>query len=168
MRLPRMTTQHWMIAVAGSSVVLACFGVTFAAAIVLTAFLVSALITRPANWKEWLVLLLGAFAALPSILLASLYTIAFRATLFLGHWPYYGHPDSKDLPDRFHPCSEFLEFLIPVMTSVSLTCLVGFAVRSTRPCQQFYCAIGAALVIGIGSIILLFLDPAGVLWVVDY
>src|SRR5437764_326712 len=68
MRLPRMTMQHRMIAVAGSSVVFACFGVTFAAAMGLAAFLVSALIAKPGNWQEWLVLLLGALAALPSIL----------------------------------------------------------------------------------------------------
>jgi hypothetical protein len=157
-----------MIVVAGSSIVFACLGVSFAAAMVLAAFLISALIAKPDNWQEWLVLLLGAFAALPSMVLASLYTFAFRAALFLGHWPYYAHPDPKDLPERFHPYSEFLEYLVPVMISVALTCLLAFAVPRASPCRQFYYAVGGALAIGALPIILLLLDPAGVgEWVAD-
>jgi hypothetical protein len=169
MRLPRMTTRDWMIAVAGSSIVFACLGVSFAAAMVLVAFLISALIARPANGKEWLVLLLGAFAALPSILLAWLYTFAFRAALYVGHWPYYNNPDPKDLPERFHPYSEFLKYLVPVVISVASTCLFAFAVpRLARPCRQFYCAVAGALAIGALPILLFFLDPAGVWeWIID-
>ena len=63
---------------AGMAVVFAVFGVNEGTAIIV-AFLISALITRPDVWRGWLLLVLAAVAALPFMLLASIYTFAFRA-----------------------------------------------------------------------------------------
>ena len=38
-----------------------------------------------------------AFAAFPALLIAGLLSYAFQARLYLGHWPYYAHPDPKEL-----------------------------------------------------------------------
>lgn len=61
----------------------------------------------------WMVL---GVAALPLAILSVVYVFAFRASLFLGRWPYYGHPDPKDLPDNFHPSTEWLALAGPVAT----------------------------------------------------
>jgi hypothetical protein len=92
-----------------------------------------------------------------------------RAALFLGHWPYYAHPDPKDLPDRFHPHSEFLQIVIPFLMSVTLTTLFAFLlIRFALPHRRFYYAVGMALALWVISYMLLMLDPAGVLdWYVD-
>jgi hypothetical protein len=168
MRLPRMTIGHWMIVVAGASLTFALFGVTTAAAMVIAAFLLSATIAQPRDWREWLTLLIGALAALPAFFLASVHTFAMRAALFLGHWPSYDNPDPKTLPDRFHPQSEFLEVLIPVGVSVALTSLFALLIRRVRSPLS----ISHALIVGMAlaglSFILLILDPAGALnWIMD-
>ena len=56
----RLTTRRWMIAVAGTAVIFAAFGVNGAVGMVIVAFFVSALITKPDNWLGWIVLLLAA------------------------------------------------------------------------------------------------------------
>ena len=171
MTFPRMTTRHWMIAVAGSSVVFAVFGVTSFVTMVIVALAFSAVITKPVNRQEWLILLIGALAALPWLWLVLLYTFALRAAFFVGHWPYYSHPDPKDLPDRFHPQSEFLEFLIPVIVSVAVISLFALVTRSARSARQplgISFAVGMAFILASVPIILLILDPAGVMnWIVD-
>jgi hypothetical protein len=48
----RLTTGHWIIAVAGSSVDFACFGVSVPVAMVIAAFMASALIAQPGSWQE--------------------------------------------------------------------------------------------------------------------
>jgi fluoride ion exporter CrcB/FEX len=63
--MTRMTTQQWMIVVAGSSVVFACFGVNAVAAIVIMAFVISALIAKPSSRQDWIILLIGGLTALP-------------------------------------------------------------------------------------------------------
>jgi hypothetical protein len=168
MRLPRMTTGQWMISVAGSAIVFAYFGVNLGAAMVITAFVGSALIARPVVWHDWLILLIGALSALPWIWLAYIYTFACRAAVFLGRWPYYAHPDPKDLPDRFHQ-SDFLDIVIPTIVSVILTCVLTLLVRRLVPWPR---AVANALVILLAlwlfAVAFIAIDPGGVLvWFAD-
>jgi hypothetical protein len=169
MRLPRMTTRQGMMVVAGSSVVFASFGVNVISSTLIAAFLISFLIVKPVGWREWLILLIAALSAPPWVLLASAYTFAFRAALYLGHWPYYAHPDPKDLPARFHPQSEILEFLIPTIISVIITCKVWRLVIRLAPWPRpVPYALTALLVLWLLPIVLAMLDPLGVFeWIVD-
>ena len=120
-------------------------------------------------WHVWAVLQVTAIAALPSILLSSIYTFAFRTAMFLGRWPYYGHPDPKDLPERFHPQSEWLEIIIPTVTyAVSVLSLTFLVLRFARPDRRILAAIGAALAAWLLSYSVMLLDPFGVLdWWAD-
>jgi len=168
MRMPRITTQQWMIVVAGAAIVFACFGVNVGAAMVITAFVVSALIAKPVVWHDWFIMLIAALSALPWMGLAYIYTFACRAALFLGRWPYYAHPDPKDLPDRFHR-SDFLNIVIPTIVSVILTCVVTLLVRRLVPWSQ---AVANALVILLAlwlfAVAFNAIDPGGVLdWFAD-
>src|SRR5690606_36140810 len=67
---------------------------------------------RRASLAELVTLLLLAVSALPLTWLSSLYFFAVRAAFYLGHWPYYGHPDPKDLPPHL-PC-EWLGYAGPL------------------------------------------------------
>jgi MFS family permease len=168
MCLPRMTTRLWTTVVAGSAAIFACFGVSAAVAMVVAAFFVSVLMARPDGWRGWLIVLIGAIAALPLFGITLLYTFALRAALFLGHWPSYNNPDPKTLPDRFHPQSEFLEIVLPLVISVSVTNLVAFLVTRVRSNDRFLYAVGMALASWVISYILIVLDPVGVLnWYLD-
>ena len=168
-RMLRLTTRRWMIAIAGLSVVLAWVGVTLPLAIVVSAFVLSALIAKPDSWQVWLILLVGAIAALPLTLFGYIHAFAIRAALFLGHWPYFAHPDPKDLPGRFHSQYEFIDLLIPVMVSVSFTSLFASLVcRFARPSRKIPYAIGMTLTFWVLSLFLLILDPTGVVaWYMD-
>lgn len=163
------STRHWMIVVAGVAVVFGVFGVNKGTSMVLVAYLISLLIFRPDVWQARLLQVLASCAALPFILLASIYTFAFRAALFLGHWPYYAHPDPKDLPVHFHPHTEFLEFVIPTVASVIVTCLfVRTIMRFATWGRRLQFALLAAFLLWMLSYLLLVSDDFGVLkWIMD-
>ena len=101
---PRISIGQGMIAVAGSAVIFAVFGVNQAAAIVIGAFFVSACVTRPEVWQGWVLLSMAAVAALPFILIAAMYTFTIRAALFLGHWPTSYNPYPKKLARSLSSC----------------------------------------------------------------
>ena len=168
---PQVSIRHWLIAVAGLSVVFACFGVTEFVTAAIAVLAISAVITKPISRKEWLVLLAGAVAAIPWFLLAWLYAFALRVAFFVGHWPFYNHPDPKDLPDRFHPHSELLEFAIPVLISSAATSFLLIVMRSAQSARRppgISFALAMAFAVASCAIIVLVLDPAGVLkWLVD-
>ena len=165
----RLTIRQWMIAVAGAAVVFAAFGVNGAVGMVIVAFFISTLFTKPKDWQAWVVLVLAAAAGLPLMLLAWLYTFALRAALFLGHWPSYNNPDPKNLPDEFHPQTEFLMSVIPIIVSVGVTCLFAtlmsrFAPRSRRIVDALF----AGILFWFLSYMMIGADPFGVLnWFMD-
>jgi hypothetical protein len=117
----------------------------------------------------WLVLPMAAIATLPSIWLASLYTEAIRAALYLGHRPYFGHPDPKDLPDNFHPHTKPLGFLIPAAVFVTLTALTTFLLlRFPGWRGRLWLAVLVVPSFWALYSFLLCLDPAGVFeWICD-
>jgi hypothetical protein len=158
-----------MIAVAGAAVVFAAFGVNAAVGMVIVAFFISALITKPKDWQTWVVLVLAAAAGLPVMQLAWLYTFALRAALFLGHWPSYNNPDPKDLPDEFHPQTEFLMSVIPIVVSVGVTCLFATVMaRLAPPSRRVVDAVFTAIFFGFLSYMVLGADPFGFLnWLLD-
>jgi hypothetical protein len=160
---PRITIGQGMIAVAGSAVVFALFGVNQAAAIAIGAFFVSACIIRPEVWQGWVLLSMAAFAALPFMLMAAIYTFTIRAALFLGHWPTsYTYP--KNLPVHFHPASEALEFAIPTLVSIAVTYLFFTLVMrfATWP-RRLEFGLAAALLHWLVGFALMFADPFPVL-----
>jgi hypothetical protein len=168
MPMPRMTTQQWMISVAGSAVVFACFGVNVVAAMVIAAFVVSALVAKPIVWHDWLILLIGQLSALPWMWLAYFYTFACRAAFFVGHWPYYKHPDPDGLPVRFHQ-SDFLDNVIATIVSIILTCVVTLSVRRVTPWPRAVAyALAMLLALWFVEVVFNTFDPIGVLdWFAD-
>ncbi len=112
---------------------------------------------------------LVALGALPMTLWFWLWTFAWRVRLYLGRWPYYGHPDPKNLPDRFQPQTEILENLIPwgafLLLVFVVTRLVGrvpnYKVRMLV--ASLLSVAGWAIAFG-----LLFLDPGDFFeWIID-
>ncbi len=75
-----MTTRDWIIAVAASSIVFAWFGVTVNVALMIAAFLVVVLISKPRNWQEWFIMVSIAFAASPWLLFASMISFKLGVT----------------------------------------------------------------------------------------
>jgi hypothetical protein len=167
-RWPRISIGQGMIAVAGSAVVFALFGVNQAAAIAIGAFFVSAYITRPEVWQGWVLLSMAAVAAFPFMLMAAMYAFTIRAALFLGHWPSFNtYP--KNLPDHFHPASEVLEFVIPTLVSVAVTYLFFTRVMrfATWP-QRLEFGLAAALLLWLVAWALICGDPFRVReWIFD-
>jgi hypothetical protein len=116
----------------------------------------------------WLIAYLAFPSALPLAFLVLVYTTAARAAIYLGHWPTYGHPDPKDLPEHFRP-PEFLKWLIPLGSIPLVVGLIVLVVKQLVP-LRWRLAISLWILVGLWawSIVLLFLDPAGVLeWLVD-
>jgi MFS family permease len=165
---PRISIGQGMIAVAGSAVVFALFGVNQAAGIVIGAFFVSAWITRPEVWQGWVLLSMAALAALPFILIAAMYTFAFRAALFLRHWPTYNtYP--KNLSDHFHRASKYLDFVIPTLVSVAVTYLFFTLVMrfATWP-RRLEFGLAAASLLWLFAFVLICGDPFRVgEWILD-
>ena len=75
-----MTTRNWVITVAISCVVFAWVGVTADVALMIAAFLVVVLISKPRNWQEWFILVSIAFAASPWLLFASMISFKLGVT----------------------------------------------------------------------------------------
>lgn len=94
----RISIRQGMIAVAGAAIVFGVFGVNQAVTMVIAAFVVSALVTSSNVWQRWTLLVTAAVAALPFILLASLYTFAFRAAFFSAIGRTTGTPIPRTFP----------------------------------------------------------------------
>lgn len=94
---------------------------------------------------------------------------AWRASLFLGYWPYYGHPDPKDLPEHFHPTTEFLEHLIPWgFFGLILVGLLYLIHRFHRLEQKLLLSTLAIPAGWFAGFVLLRFDPGGVVeWIID-
>ena len=165
----RISIRQGMITVAATAVVFALFGVNLVSTAVIAAFAVSALVTKPHVWQAWALVVTAAVVALPFTLLASIYTIAFRAALFLGHWPSYGSPGPKYLPDHFSRKTEFLEFLVPLCISVAVTCFFFTEVmRFATWARRLEFAMLAAFFLWLLAFLFWKADPAGVMeWIFD-
>jgi hypothetical protein len=165
----RISIRQGMIAVAAAAVVFGLFGVNWSVTMVIVAFVISALVTKPDVWQGWALLSIAAVAALPFMLLAFLYTFAFRAALYIGHWPSYNKPDPKVLRAHFFPQTEFLEFLVPTFISIAVTCLfVTQVIRFATWPRRLEFALWVALLLWLFAFLFLGGDPAGVLnWMAD-
>jgi hypothetical protein len=121
-----------------------------------------------ASINRWIVLLLAAVAALAPAFLAIPYTEAFRAAIYLGHWPYYGHPDPKDLPDDFQP-PEVLEVIIPGVVFVVSTTLIQMVVGYVGlPRRRLMYSLSILGTLWFSSFVILLADPFGVMeWIMD-
>jgi hypothetical protein len=108
----------------------------------------------------------GAF---PLVLLAMVFTHAYRASLYLGHWPFYGHPDPKDLPAGFHPSSQLVAYLVPVAAWVLSAIVPGHVIFwRVRRTLWLIAAIGVVMLIWIASCVIASLNPGGVIeWIID-
>jgi hypothetical protein len=116
----------------------------------------------------WSLILISTLSALPISFVAVLYTSAARAAVYLGHWPSYGNPDPKDLPEHFSP-PEILELIVPALILCLLTTAVAaFIARYVSPSLRLLIAWSIAVSCWLLSFALIFADPLGVVeWMMD-
>ena len=121
------------------------------------------------EWQNWFVMIVAAIAVLPSFLLASLYFVAFRAALRVGHWPYLGNPDASAMPEDLQPGSGPLDLLVPL--AVYLASAVLFAalfIRYSRRSWRVTLSLLGGVVSWVVLVGLFHCDPAGVWqWIMD-
>lgn len=112
---------------------------------------------------------LAAFGMLPWFLWFRLWTYAWRARLYLGHWPYYGHPDPKGLPEHFLPQTEVYEQIIPWGISLVLVLAITVLISKLKD-YKTRMVVGVFLVAAgwVTAFGLMFLDPGGFMeWFLD-
>jgi hypothetical protein len=121
------------------------------------------------EWQSWVVLMIAAIAVTPTFLLGSLYFVAFRAAVRVGHWPYPGNPDASAMGEDLQPWSGPFSLLVPLaiyLTSAIL--LAAFVLRYSelRRCIPFSIAIGSFTWVLLA--VIFYLDPACVWqWIMD-
>jgi hypothetical protein len=154
-----------MIAGAGQAVVFAVFRVNRFAAILIVAFVLSALVLKPRQWQAWLLLSIAAIAASPyGLLLADRYTFAIRVAIFLGYWQTYNNPGPNSLPVNFHPQTAWLNYLVPTLVStVGTRLFMKMCMKlATWPQRLQITVLALPAAWGI-ALLLRELDPPGVL-----
>ncbi len=111
----------------------------------------------------------AAVGMLPFAWWLAILTYAWRASMFLGHWPSYGHPVPKDLPYEFALTNAWLDWCVPIVGLVLTTGGMAWLLRRiTNYKVRMLC--GSALLFGgwAAGIALLWCDPGGVQeWICD-
>jgi len=89
--------------------------------------------------------------------------------MFLGRWPYYGHPDPKDLPSDFGPIPEWFEVVVPLLVlAVLIFVSLNVMVRLVPKRWWLWTATAVWFVAWVGTFGLAAADPGGILeWVFD-
>jgi len=104
----------------------------------------------------------------PLIVYFSLYFLFIHARIFLGHWPSYGNPDPKTLPDGFDPYFAFFDTAFESLPWSFLATIVTYpllALPGLRPATRSLWV--PACVWGV-CFTLLVLDPFGAFnWYAD-
>ena len=121
------------------------------------------------EWHSWMVLIVAAIAVLPSILLASLYFVAFRVAIRVGHWPYLGNPDASAMPEDLQPGTGLLALLVPLAVyTASAALFAAFVLRYSRRLWRVALSLLVGVVTWMFLLGLLICDPAGVWqWIMD-
>jgi hypothetical protein len=121
------------------------------------------------EWQSWIVLILAAIAVLPSILLASLYFVAFRVVFQFGHWPYLGNPDASAMSEDLQPGTGLLALLVPLAVYVASAALfAALVLRHSRRLWRVPFSLLASVLTWMFLLGLLICDPAGVWqWIMD-
>ena len=124
---------------------------------------------KPQDPAKTAILAFLGVGAFPLVALAAVFTHAYRASLYLGRWPYYGHPDPKDLPAGFHPPSWPLAYLIPALVLLLSTIVPGHVIfRRVRRRWWLCAAVGVVGFVWIASFVVGRLDPGNVIeWIID-
>jgi hypothetical protein len=122
---------------------------------------------------KWIGTALGGFfmalGLLPMAFQISILTFAWRASLYLGYWPRYSHPDPKDLPEHFQPSTEFMDYLIPwgvlILIMVAMVILIH---RFNNPMRKLLFSIKIMAFSWFLCIIFFIIDPGGAVeWFLD-
>lgn len=92
------------------------------------------------------------------------YSFAGVTAIYLGHWPYYAHPDPKELPDSFGTAMLVVLFAQVVWVAAFWPILIWASVRMWRAQEfiQFMAAIVPAVLVLLNWVIMRW-DPHGVL-----
>jgi len=99
----------------------------------------------------------------------SVLAYAWRASMFLGHWPYYNNPDPKNLPEHFAPSTAWLDWTVPIAGLILATAALAFLLRMI-PNYKVRMFTGTVLLFGgwLTGLALLWLDPGGMFeWICD-
>jgi hypothetical protein len=121
------------------------------------------------EWQNWVVLIVAVIAVTPSYLLASLYLVAIRAAVRVGHWPYLGNPDASAMAEDLQPGSGPLAGIVPLAVYVvSAALFVMAVVRCSRRPWRILVSVAAGTLTWMLLTAVFLLDPAGVWqWIMD-
>jgi hypothetical protein len=121
------------------------------------------------EWQNWVVLIVAVIAVTPSYLLASLYLVAIRAAVRVGHWPYLGNPDASAMAEDLQPGSGPLAGIVPLAVYVvSAALFVMAVVRCSRRPWRIFVSVAAGTLTWMLLTAVFLLDPAGVWqWIMD-
>ena len=110
-----------------------------------------------------------AIAWLPYALWIGCLVYASRASLYLGHWPHYGHPDPKSLPSSLGILPEWTDAVVAASVLVILVGLSFRFVARTVPARWWPWATSTmSFVAWSAFIVLASADPCGILdWLLD-
>jgi hypothetical protein len=121
------------------------------------------------EWQNWAVLVIAAIAVTPSFLLASLYFVAFRAAVRVGHWPYLGNPDASAMPEDLQPWSGAFSLLVPLAVyAASAAFLAALVLRYSKRLWRIPLSLAAGVFTWVLLVAFFYCDPAGVWqWIMD-
>lgn len=115
------------------------------------------------------VLSILTLAWLPTAWWVACVVAAVRVWLYLGHWPYYGHPDPKDIPAHAGPVPEWVELASFLFSLLLLVWVPLFGLRRVVR-MRWWLTVSAVLwpAAWVGFAALARFDPGGVLdWILD-
>jgi hypothetical protein len=103
-------------------------------------------------------------AFLPLAWWAGCLFFAFRVWRYVGHWPYYGHPDAGQLPREFGSIPSWADSLFSLLVLVALVATGQASMRRWLPKRWWlWAAVLSLVVLWAGVWGLALLDPGGLL-----
>lgn len=127
------------------------------------------MMTRKETFGIALAGLFTGIALLPYVWWMWVLTYAYRAYRHLGHWPKYGTPDPKDLPETLIGSPAALEYFIPWGTYVVFLGAVLWLICRTQTIKTRL-ILSSTLIPALWAawILLLKIDPFGIMeWIFD-
>jgi hypothetical protein len=121
------------------------------------------------DWRNWVTLIVAAIAVTPSFLLGSVYYVALRVTVLVGHWPYPNSPDASTMGEDLQPGSGPGALGVPLTVYVASVALFAtLVIRYTPRTSRVLVSLVAGALTWLALFGFFVCDPAGVWeWIMD-